>query len=460
MKNFICSILLLSALLCFSSNSAYADCPDCTATFTSPEPEEMYIGGFGCPKLVKFNVKYCDDGSHIIDIIEVTTSSSTCTESEDFVVEKAIDEILFRLGAFVNEDPWPAEVKISTPKCLEKTSSGGGLIGGGNTTYEECDPTNGECCYNDYVATSNFVNSVTYSSSSTFSCLGGCEDVCDAHANINTGWVYQPNYSPCFGTWDSAEGDQISKTFTDCELKINYTQFKTSGKHSFYLTSVQAKDKNASSTCTITQNTAIQEALEAIIAKMGPGAPGDSLVGGLPGCWDNFIIDETTVFDNCDPNNCCMVTYKFNNSGGGITLTDQNISTTATNNCNVSPLSCDYICDMNDIFINESSTLSKLRSQEIQNGTNLDLDVVTSLLELYPNPAEGLIKIDFRSNLEGQLKIEIFDINATMLSEFREEKSTYVYNKEININNYNSGMYLVKISIDGMEVISNKFIKK
>ncbi|RZP15580.1 MAG: T9SS type A sorting domain-containing protein [Flavobacteriales bacterium] len=75
-------------------------------------------------------------------------------------------------------------------------------------------------------------------------------------------------------------------------------------------------------------------------------------------------------------------------------------------------------------------------------------------VSLHPNPSNELINISFR---EDQLsKLELYDITGKLL--FKKELNTNTY--ELNIANYPSGTYLVKVYNQNNALLNKKIIKK
>jgi len=84
-------------------------------------------------------------------------------------------------------------------------------------------------------------------------------------------------------------------------------------------------------------------------------------------------------------------------------------------------------------------------------GTN---DFIETTVSLYPNPSNELININFD---EDQLsKLELYDITGKLL--FKKELNTNTY--ALNIANYPSGTYLVKIYNQNNASLNKKIIKK
>ena len=70
-------------------------------------------------------------------------------------------------------------------------------------------------------------------------------------------------------------------------------------------------------------------------------------------------------------------------------------------------------------------------------------DISTDNIKVYPNPTSGLIEISLNDPLESDYKIEVFDLNHIILTieKQKNEKTT-----QIDLSNYPSGIYFIKIS--------------
>ena len=81
-------------------------------------------------------------------------------------------------------------------------------------------------------------------------------------------------------------------------------------------------------------------------------------------------------------------------------------------------------------------------------------DFIETTVSLYPNPSNELINISFD---EDQLsKLELYDITGKLL--FKKELNTNTY--ALNIANYPSGTYLVKVYNQNNASLNKKIIKK
>ncbi|MDG1790016.1 MAG: T9SS type A sorting domain-containing protein [Flavobacteriaceae bacterium] len=83
-----------------------------------------------------------------------------------------------------------------------------------------------------------------------------------------------------------------------------------------------------------------------------------------------------------------------------------------------------------------------------------DNDLIAPTVSLYPNPSNELINISL--DKDRLTKIELFDITGKLL--FKKELNSNIY--ALNIANYPSGTYLVKVYNQNNASLNKKIIKK
>lgn len=77
---------------------------------------------------------------------------------------------------------------------------------------------------------------------------------------------------------------------------------------------------------------------------------------------------------------------------------------------------------------------------------------------LYPNPTSDNIIISFNSNTGNEITMEVFDIRGRKLNSYSVENTGFI-NTEVNLANYESGIYLISVK-DGVNQSTKKVIKK
>ncbi len=95
------------------------------------------------------------------------------------------------------------------------------------------------------------------------------------------------------------------------------------------------------------------------------------------------------------------------------------------------------------------NTCSASETFTVNSSVGID-DDLKSQLSIFPNPTNGAVSI----KLEGEFLITIYDARGRLI--IQEQVSN---NTELNLTNYESGVYFVKINKDDTEIIS-KLIRK
>jgi aminopeptidase YwaD len=73
----------------------------------------------------------------------------------------------------------------------------------------------------------------------------------------------------------------------------------------------------------------------------------------------------------------------------------------------------------------------------------------------YPNPAKNVLTVEVPNNLES-INLQIVDLKGTV--QFQTEN--YITNELIDISNFTSGCYLIKIGTDRKNITTKKLIIK
>lgn len=80
-----------------------------------------------------------------------------------------------------------------------------------------------------------------------------------------------------------------------------------------------------------------------------------------------------------------------------------------------------------------------------------------SILKISPNPANNIIRINFKSETNGNLTIKIFDIKATLINTIKlDELDKYL---ELNVETLDKGIYLIQVYHEDKLIEVDKFIK-
>ena len=76
------------------------------------------------------------------------------------------------------------------------------------------------------------------------------------------------------------------------------------------------------------------------------------------------------------------------------------------------------------------------------------------LIEMFPNPFNPIVNIDFNTNIDGNIKVDIFDVNGRFVSTVVDNQLSSGNHKFTwNADNYNSGIYFIRISSQTESII-------
>ncbi len=88
-------------------------------------------------------------------------------------------------------------------------------------------------------------------------------------------------------------------------------------------------------------------------------------------------------------------------------------------------------------------TLAYTQTENSIQEFNLSTDMI-----VFPNPAEDNLSVRFVQELTGPIEIRILDVSGRELTKMVDNKATFEYSKDLNIQNLDSGAYLMEIKID------------
>jgi len=102
-------------------------------------------------------------------------------------------------------------------------------------------------------------------------------------------------------------------------------------------------------------------------------------------------------------------------------------------------------------------------TEKIKDKNILNVGETTSnydLIKLYPNPFNDFINIDIEENLDNGINIEFYDLNGNkVLTQNSNNLKNASLNKILNTAELESGVYLVKISVNNKQFVY-KLIKR
>lgn len=104
---------------------------------------------------------------------------------------------------------------------------------------------------------------------------------------------------------------------------------------------------------------------------------------------------------------------------------------------------------IDDIYLGADNTSVESKNQTTQ-----------SIEEVYPNPADDIAYLVFNTKNYGQVTLKVYDLLGNeVLQVINENMMDGRYKAEINTSQLNQGVYLCKLSLDGVEY-GSKLIKR
>jgi len=79
-------------------------------------------------------------------------------------------------------------------------------------------------------------------------------------------------------------------------------------------------------------------------------------------------------------------------------------------------------------------------------------------LIVYPNPTKGIINIKLKGILLDNSTIQVYSFSGALVSSNTISKKN-VSSYELNLSNLQTGLYLIKVTLEGGKILSNKIVK-
>lgn len=106
----------------------------------------------------------------------------------------------------------------------------------------------------------------------------------------------------------------------------------------------------------------------------------------------------------------------------------------------------------NDSYIDD--IYLRIGNENVDCNTVSVKDEIENVVNVYPNPGKDFITIDSDQNIR---EIKLFSIDGSQIKYF---KNLRIKNTNINIENLNCGIYILKISLGNGQIQNKKFVKK
>jgi hypothetical protein len=87
-----------------------------------------------------------------------------------------------------------------------------------------------------------------------------------------------------------------------------------------------------------------------------------------------------------------------------------------------------------------------------------DVDIFSELV-IYPNPTSGLINIRLKNQIMGKVTICVLDQSGKEIMNLKTEKTSYLFDKQIDMSNQSNGIYFIKTVIDNRTDMRKVIVK-
>jgi len=88
-----------------------------------------------------------------------------------------------------------------------------------------------------------------------------------------------------------------------------------------------------------------------------------------------------------------------------------------------------------------------------------DFELKKNSIQLYPNPSNGILNVKLDLNGASTYSLNIYNLLGRKLFSTDENVDSSIISKILNIDFLNSGVYFVKVNVDGNEIVK-QFVKK
>ena len=171
--------------------------------------------------------------------------------------------------------------------------------------------------------------------------------------------------------------------------------------------------------------------------------------------WSTLTIGSTANFyslDFLDINRGFVVGGNgaiFYTADGGLSWTNQSGCTTNTLiNVRFLNQNLGYACGANGAIVKYTNTIGV---EEIENNFNLTV---------FPNPTNGLLTVNFYSGKNENVNLAIFDILGKELFSEKDIYNSGSFTKQLDISQYKSGVYFVKLQNKNSRIVKKIVIEK
>ena len=458
-------VLILSLIFIFGSMSLFATNPSSTfhlcdrtgcEQFSTTVTMSEFVKVGDCMVEVFYDLWNCPEDVFTFNIKGFNLDCNGTPPSNADIM-KAVKKYLLTISHPLSHNgdinPSNFKVEILAPSCYYLEALGGGKYYADrneNFTKGKSLPCTYTCCSNTYTLNattypyqlfvSNVERSTNTSTSSTCSEIPNyCQNAC-SEDEIVEGPITL-DYLAC-----GLPGQETSYLFGD-KLETGYSPTRdymsvVDGSiigSNYY---VQPRAIIGISSSGVTNATDMKNYIRDLIHKRTSVfnvAATDVMYLYINQCWSNY---DGTAYPCSEP--CCQFKIEFT---GNIIHINQIVAGSST--CS-DP--CFDVCDEILTLNNQPITNAK-QTFEMEDNPNINED-----LKIIPNPSSGLTNIQYKSETNGIVEIQIMTLDGQVVGIRKLAKVSKIMNYELNAKAFSNGTYFVKIILNGQQQITRKII--
>lgn len=188
---------------------------------------------------------------------------------------------------------------------------------------------------------------------------------------------------------------------------------------------------------------------------LSPGGPREDLaVAECHWCLDNINVTQGVSMGTTDTKQAKIAITASNSiatNGQAIYHAEQEILLTANFEALKGSIFRAHIDWCSATYVSKTS--------ETQNEDIIEANSLNTGLQIHPNPTKNTLNIKFRNQNFNNATIQIYNLNGATVYSNTTGKNN-INRLELNVSNFQSGMYIIKVINDKGEVFTDKMIKE
>jgi hypothetical protein len=271
----------------------------------------------------------------------------------------------------------------------------------------------------------------------------GTNQVIDAPASsttLNGSSSFDPDGTIVHFGWSQVSGPS-SAVIMNNDTAITTVTNLQAGTYVFQLMVTDDNGATATDQVTVQVNAAVKKNNQLPVAKAGP----DSTIY-MPA--NNFVLNASASYD---PDGT-ITSYQWQEISGPNTISAESMSGPQVDISNLEEGVYQFELTVTDNQGATSTAMVKIAVDKSPTGSNQFL--------LYPNPAHDFITGQLNGELNGTVKLIVYDMSGKTVLNMEMNKTTYELEKIINVSGLATGMYTVQINIANRQTLVSKFIKR